>query len=91
MSILTEAQAKEKWCPLAREAWLEARASETLDSKIRVHPPAIESVVVGNRHNDSPRISRCIGSGCMAWRPVMRPGSDVEVGFCGAFGKPSGA
>ena len=35
--------------------------------------------------------TRCIASGCMAWRQIDRPGSTEPVGFCGAFGRPAGA
>ena len=79
MSILTQEQAKGRWCPLARVLWTSLGTME-------------DDGVAGASYNRTiPDDSLCIASGCMAWRPVERPGSDVEVGFCGAFGKPAGA
>lgn len=79
--IVTEAQAKESWCPLARCVPADRNGN------------AIVGVAAGyNRgHVDGGVLpaARCIGSDCMAWR--WDHAGTNERGYCGAFGKPSGA
>lgn len=82
MNKVTEAEAKEKWCPMARVSY---------------HSPAVEGLFpaeqgyIGNReHSDGPiQSSLCIGSACMMWRWGQEPDDDFEVegkGFCGLAG-----
>lgn len=98
MSLLTEVEAKTKWCPLARVV-------ETDDAG-----EPVQGWPVGNHASDAsyahPR-ARCIGSACMAWRTATETDQGIErpdpswrrhpsvkeiwertVGYCGAFGRP---
>jgi hypothetical protein len=77
----TEAEANEKWCPMARGPY---------------HFASGKFKFTGNRSGDAndEEFPRCITSECMAWRWVMsrqfreefsnRP--DANKGYCGAFG-----
>lgn len=68
--LVTEDEAKTKWCPFARVI---------VDREF-----AEESVASGNRWTgetlptNSPTNSECLGPGCMAWRwqPRMEPAGD---------------
>lgn len=84
--MMTEDEAKTKWCPLANAHG---------DSMLRGTEPS-GKLVRDWQH------TLCIGSACMAWRwlPEMSikdgilhagdviGGQPVEMGYCGAFGKP---
>lgn len=88
--ILTEEEARKKWCPHAREL---GRAQDGGN---------ISRLVAGyNRGGDGAMIPSCIGSACMAWRwaeakkirDIDLVTSDVvdlppRVGFCGLSGTP---
>lgn len=80
MPIMSESQAKTKWCPHARvQLW-------DMDEN--------DLGIIGNRDRDDGGPSAgtlCLASECMAWRQVDRPIGTEAGGFCGAFGKPSGA
>lgn len=79
--LMTEEQARSKWCP-------HARASDQND------PPLSINRVRTNRPDAD---CLCIASGCMAWRTlsaadrVLSSGILEDVGYCGAFGKPEAA
>lgn len=75
MTVLTEEVAKTKWCPLARML-----SEVVFDEKL--------STAACNRNKES--FPFCLGAACMAWRSVERPMGEPS-GYCGAFGKPSGA
>lgn len=79
--LLNEAQAKMKWCPNARTY------------------VNVDILVSANRHGNGPDPEcLCLASTCMAWRWVKGATEEkpdqgyvsVAVGYCGAFGKPSG-
>lgn len=88
--LLSEEEAKLRWCPLSRSVGLVTLGSQ-------------QGVVSGwNRDHPSGNIPACIASSCMAWRwgepKVLRDidlvTSDVvdatpRRGYCGAFGSPS--
>lgn len=95
MTLLTEEQAKEKWCPFAR-----APLSWAVDED---HYDTLAAAVNIGR----PMICRCQGSDCMAWRwepsedfknrqvayedSSNLPGTMPEPlprGYCGLAGKP---
>lgn len=86
--LLTEAEAKEKWCPLARVVEIDHEGEP------------IQGWPVGNRASQAQYAhphARCIGSACMAWRAIAEKeyaeGSTFTVhkrGYCGAFGLPYG-
>jgi len=81
--MLTEEEAKKKWCPFAREP------AETADG----------SGVAVNRlpqQDAQPFVTPCLASGCMAWRWGLEDGDDdwghlqpsKTHGYCGLAGKP---
>lgn len=69
---MTENDAKEKWCPLARVAMVHCDAGNEFIGAIN-RAAVMEAEV------------NCIGSDCMAWRKAM---GNPRYGYCGAFGKP---
>lgn len=75
--MMTEEQAKTKWCPLARDYCF---ADDS-------------SAVTINRWRGKPGVgSMCIGSECMAWqwapgRPDNATSGEYFNGYCGAFGR----
>ena len=71
--ILTEAEAKTKWCR-------HVRTGLTAGMAVNHH-------VGGDVHDET----RCIATGCMAWRWMYSPESEeVEPrGYCGDAGRPS--
>lgn len=82
--MTTEAEAKTKWCPLARSL-----SSISSNDNPLVRGPV--AIAFGNRFGLSPdgreQISLCIGSACMAWRRVEHI-DHTDYGYCGAFGRP---
>jgi hypothetical protein len=76
MTFLTDAEAKMKWCPMARAG----------DERSDVRIP------VNRNGNAPDQDCYCITSTCMAWRweayrkPDDRDGE--KRGYCGAFGIP---
>lgn len=87
--ILTEEEAKTKWCP-------ETRIHEVRGAGVYVNKPITDE----NPHGHANAASvLCIGSACMAWREVREmqmgdnPNGDddktvVIGGYCGKAGKP---
>lgn len=72
--ILTEQEAKTRWCPLAKQGDAFGKESQW---------------VAINRLSDGSPLSLCIGSECMAWRKAHSDDANgTERGFCGAFGLP---
>lgn len=86
--ILTEEEAKTKWCP-------ETRVHVVPDmGGVYVNKPLSESNTYGYATEKS---VMCIGSACMAWRwklareaanPIRTERSDYAHGYCGKAGKP---
>lgn len=86
--IMTETEAKKKWCPLARVA-------TTVDTH---SGPVQGPIAIGsaNRFSEGTH-AFCIASGCMAWRvarpdkqkPDMSQFGKGDLGYCGAFGEPA--
>ena len=98
--MMTEQEARQKWCPMARVAVEISEGGSTLSH-----------VATCNRHDGAHPIARCIASGCMAWRWSVRdkripaegytnpdgssvvtryvdgPGDD-PTGYCGLAGTP---
>jgi hypothetical protein len=90
--MMTEVEAKTKWCPLVRQLG-------TLKQ-----PPlagASDYVVAAGSQNRGYAMGgaldncRCIASECMAWRRAgktwtdEKDGSQQQGGYCGAFGRPA--
>lgn len=87
MSILTENEAKTKWCPLVRlVGFKDSDAEGTSWNRSPDDPVGVKSPA-----------TKCIASACMAWRTgvwdhqrnLTPENRTPGVGFCGAFGKPS--
>ena len=97
--ILTEAEAKTKWCPFARFLGQGAQGGRLI---------ALAAVNIGDENGKEIR-SYCISSRCMAWRWAQKPNPDYkrphaqmpypdnlppthiedrERGFCGLAGRP---
>lgn len=89
VSLLTENEAKQKWCPLAR----------TENSR------DVPAVSVNRFGNGLDMDCYCLASACMAWRKVdqigIGPNGEKRArdhdgrtrwhdrGYCGAFGRPA--
>ncbi|AWJ93269.1 hypothetical protein Sp245p_25945 (plasmid) [Azospirillum baldaniorum] len=89
--LMTEEQARTKWCPHARQTGVTNRDGGMCATANRA----------GSEHYGVENCN-CIASGCMAWRWVrVRDDEGSEdggaailtqtYGFCGAFGKPEAA
>lgn len=101
--ILTEEEAKTKWCPEARQL-VEIKALQAFSEATTLNATSC------NRHGDNP-YGTCIGSTCMAWRwhgmrdkeghvytapqaldaahgRVPINDDSVPVGYCGKAGAP---
>lgn len=68
-NILTEDQAKTRWCPFARVG-------------LDWHFDGQFAHFAANRNNDGEPIGRCIASGCMQWR-VANEAGDGFCGLSG--------
>lgn len=91
MSLLTEAEAKTKWCPhsriVRREESVPGNGGNDLVAGVN------RDALGGRNGPDFPYSCRCITSACMAWRWESYRGVRVGIGderrgFCGAFGIP---
>ena len=71
--LVTEIEAKTKWCPLARTI------STISDGKSG-------STVASNR--SATEFPYCIASSCMFWRWSHQDTADQPTGFCGGAGLP---
>lgn len=92
--MLTEDEAKTKWCPMARVCATEAdsvsASAHVGYNRIYIAHTEVEPTGL------NPQIARCIGSACMAWRVFhcyapWQPANghpDEGKGFCGLAGKP---
>ena len=105
MSLLTEEDAKAKWCPMARSLHHYLVTDKEFGGTKAVFEGAPNRLYrsFDNVSDANPPWSRCIGSTCMAWREVtpahdpMHRSDGTEYfakparGYCGAFGKPADA
>lgn len=78
MTMLTEDEAKTKWCPYVQ---ISAAASGSQSGEWYNRPHPGEKFL-------------CIASGCMAWRTDNSVTASLDkhgelLGYCGAFGKVS--
>lgn len=102
--LLTEEEAKKKWCPFARAVVGEVSNTERpglMRLSYQHGTPAINRVVT-SKPNDMETVSviPCIGSACMMWRAViwslaessLGEGEDSpqekSFGYCGLAGDP---
>ena len=101
MSTMTETEAREKWCPMARTPSMVGMDGDPCGGGY----PAINRRPGGRLPPPAP--CRCIASACMAWRwapddddwvdeQIRVPGAPSYTtqnvpprrGYCGAFGRP---
>ncbi len=73
---MLETEAKKSWCPFSRVP----QDYNVSNSDMHI------MVVAVNRANDGSPIGECIGSQCMAWRPIYESGNGH--GYCGLAGRP---
>lgn len=82
MTLYTEAEAAERWCPLARYKFASTSDNPSCNREGGPSGGTNPWLISG---------TRCIGSKCMAWRPVdvVQIGDLglIARGYCGAFGK----
>lgn len=67
---MTEDEAKTKWCPFARVAWMEGQFPDG-------YAIPVNRQATGERtkeHEHLPPEPKCIGSSCMAWREIKPTG-----------------
>jgi hypothetical protein len=99
--MMTEEEAKTKWCPNARIAMIAHGESVSCASN-----RDISLLVAPNSFDPATDVTKCLASGCMAWRWIDNElGYDPEYrrrnpscverlplenrrGFCGLAGKP---
>jgi len=85
MEMITEVEAKTKWCPFIRVGLVTGK-----EGAEQLFPPA-------NTLIDGTRLGACAGSECMAWRWEMVSASQLgtiripskETGYCGLAGEAS--
>lgn len=91
--ILTEEEAKAKWCPDARVMTLAKRSNGDDESLVGLNRVQLAD----NAKDLNPTSARCLGSKCMAWRFLdpTRYGADGPLldkderrGYCGKVGAP---
>ncbi len=73
---MTEAEAKQHWCPFARVAG--GRAEQGNRWRVPLEGD------LGVRHNVI-EAAMCVASACMAWR-LIAPGDASRGGYCGLAG-----
>jgi hypothetical protein len=82
--ILTEKEAKKKWCPLVRVRSANGSYNVTRDTVRDEIKSRIKKLWQPQWYRDFKyQCYRCRASGCMSWRWV-----DAAHGFCGEFGAP---
>ncbi|WP_419783477.1 hypothetical protein [Maridesulfovibrio sp.] len=88
MSWLTEAEAREKWCPQARVAM----AVKSLNGSVNIPAGTPVANRVADNTGDQLRKAVCLGSECMFWRWGKRASfvevRDEPVGYCGLAESP---
>lgn len=92
--LLTEEQAKEKWCPFVRTVKFTPTSLHGIAN-------LVQGNALGNRlaenMDELPGVTRCIASQCMAWRKLQK--TEIEkngsftlsteaTGYCGLAGLP---
>ena len=85
MTLVTEKEAAEKWCPLVR--WKFASTSDQPSSNRET-----SATTEGGQNPWHHKGTRCIASACMAWRKAESGTVEFDdygnlPGYCGAFGK----
>lgn len=91
---MTEEEARNKWCPMARVQHVTfPRPNDEGTGLLCVGNRDIGLLVTPNDFDAETDITKCIASDCMAWRWIdpTNPHLDdraAEGGYCGLAGKP---
>lgn len=93
--MMSEAEAKEKWCPQAR-AILAGRKEDKGPLQVSDQKTSYNMVLDQTKKGAKDFYVKCIGAGCMAWRWAEKSALEVPMtgdvmarkGYCGAYGKP---
>lgn len=94
--LLTEAQAKTKWCPHVRlPAQFQAKTQMGVIGIAAATPNVTESPIAGHALTRNGEHNCCIGSKCSQWRwaKYNEDGQRIldqapAVGYCGISGEP---
>jgi hypothetical protein len=93
--LLTEDEAKEKWCPFSRALYV-SDDNDDEDAFAEERDPVHNRLVVEgvsdqgfSPDEDLDQGKTCLASRCMAWRWVIRPEDGQKLGYCGLAGAPS--
>lgn len=81
LNLISESVAAGLWCPFAR---VSSPADEPAYNRLgsgREQGQQVEALM-------SPRMARCLGSKCAAWRWNENGGLELSLGYCGAAGPP---
>jgi hypothetical protein len=95
--VVTEQEAKQKWCPQARAGIGKFVDPDQSSDWTQNNVPGINAASIIGRQKPVIYLHKCIGSECMAWRwcekqdgyevPMVGEVEDRK-GYCGAYGKP---
>lgn len=99
MTLLTEQEAKQKWCPQARVVPAIMRDGHMVRSAdVPAHNRVQEQGIPDDEQPTTHAAMNCMGPACMAWRWETRvtPVQHLEIdpvektgrGWCGIAGKP---
>lgn len=91
--ILTEQEAKEKWCPLSRVLVIGQNGmpmSMPFNRTIQTDQKVVANAPTGEITLSLPESCQCAGSVCMMWRWLDKPPTEPEDrrGFCGVAMNP---
>ena len=75
--MMTEAEAKKKWCPRAR-----------ITAGVHEFNPISHGPAAITNRCDTPTMTDCLASECMAWRWEDIARRKPIDGYCGLAGKP---
>ena len=85
--LLTEEQAREKWCPFSKSVAVGTRENGSpyqSGNRVRAHQGTSAIGPISFPAQMNPETCRCIASDCMAWRWAMK---SINEGYCGLAGK----
>ena len=93
--LLTEADAKKKWCPFAMTP-VTLNGPPTRNPIVGQPPiPSVAGAIAVNRTDSGKPYAGCLASGCMSWRVTQRTrdwpeysATEEFLGFCGLAGDP---
>lgn len=78
--MMTEDEAKTKWCPFAR---VNTTAEDSVTGRVTGINGGGNRMLTGTGFHDNPAQARCLGSTCMAWRWL----EIGRLGYCGIAGR----